>query len=40
MARWQAETREWPADEAVLFVHGVGDASPGDYDDLVDAFLV
>ena len=39
MARWQAETREWPADEAVLFVHGVGDASPGDYDDLVAAFL-
>ena len=30
------QTQRWPADRAVLFVHGVGNAKPGDYTPLVD----
>lgn len=30
-------TQQWPGTRAVLFVHGVGDAKPGDYTDLVAA---
>src|SRR5213594_2016780 len=28
--------QRWPGDQAVLFVHGVGNAKPGSYDALVD----
>lgn len=28
-------SKEWPADRAILLVHGVGNAVPGDYDGLV-----
>ena len=35
---WQPQTMQWPADRAVLFVHGVGDPSPGDYDALLETF--
>lgn len=30
-------SQAWPADRAILLVHGVGDAQPGDYTDLVAA---
>lgn len=30
-------TRRWPSDRALLFVHGVGNAKPGDYANLVGA---
>src|SRR6266571_6537697 len=29
------QSQPWPSDRAVLFVHGVGGAKPGDYDPLV-----
>ncbi|MEO7083763.1 MAG: hypothetical protein ABI442_19940, partial [Gemmatimonadaceae bacterium] len=29
------QSLKWPADRAVLLVHGVGSAKPGDYDPLV-----
>jgi hypothetical protein len=29
------QTQHWPADHAILFVHGIGNARPGDYDTLV-----
>jgi hypothetical protein len=29
------QTQHWPADRAILFVHGIGNARPGDYDTLV-----
>jgi hypothetical protein len=29
------QTQEWPSDKAVLLVHGVGNATPGSYDPLV-----
>jgi hypothetical protein len=34
---FQTQTIDWPADRAVLLVHGVGNARPGDYDNLVAA---
>ena len=27
---WQPETKEWPDNRAVLFVHGIGNSKPGD----------
>lgn len=30
------QSQEWPSDKAVLLVHGVGNATPGSYDPLVD----
>lgn len=35
---WKPETHDWPETRAVLFVHGVGDSSPGDYDDMIQNF--
>jgi hypothetical protein len=36
MATWDAQSQKWPADRAVLFVHGIGNAKPGDYTPLVE----
>ncbi len=36
---WQPETKNWPEKRAVLFVHGIGNSKPGDYDSLVQEFL-
>jgi hypothetical protein len=30
------QTQKWPGDRAILFVHGIGNAKPGDYTPLVD----
>ena len=35
---WQPETKKWPGNSAVLFVHGIGNSKPGDYDSLVNEF--
>jgi len=35
MAIQPPQTVKWPADRALLFVHGVGSSKPGDYDPLV-----
>lgn len=34
----EPQSQAWPADRAILFVHGVGNAHPGDYDPLVEQF--
>jgi hypothetical protein len=34
---FQPQTIAWPANRAILLVHGVGNAKPGDYDNLVAA---
>src|SRR3954466_4579075 len=33
------QTQRWPADRALLLVHGIGNAQPGDYDALVALLL-
>ena len=33
---FQPESKDWPHESAILLVHGVGNAQPGDYDDLVE----
>jgi len=38
MCAWQPETHSWPDRHAVLFVHGVGNSKPGDYDSLIARF--
>ena len=35
---WNPESVAWPEQRAVLFVHGIGNAKPGDYDPLVAKF--
>ncbi len=37
---WTAQQHHWRGDRAVLLVHGIGNASPGDYDGLADAVEV
>ena len=34
---WQPISRQWPGKHAILLVHGIGDASPGYYDDVIQA---
>jgi hypothetical protein len=36
MATYDPQSQKWPADRALLFVHGVGNARPGDYTPLVE----
>ena len=36
MPDYPLQKRDWPSDKAVLFVHGVGNATPGSYDPLVE----
>ncbi len=38
MCAWQPESQSWPDRHAVLFVHGVGNSKPGDYDALITRF--
>ena len=38
MAIQPQQSLRWPADRAVLFIHGVGSSKPGDYDPLVEQF--
>lgn len=35
MAIQPPQSQKWPADRAVLFVHGIGSSKPGDYDPIV-----
>ena len=35
---WAPQSQTWPGNQAVLFIHGVGDAAPGSYDDLLLEF--
>lgn len=35
--RDKVQSQDWPADKAILLVHGVGNAQPGDYQDLTQA---
>ena len=37
MPPFQPQTQDWSGDSAVLLVHGVGNAAPGDYTDLAEA---
>lgn len=34
---FQPQTQDWPGDSAVLLVHGIGNAAPGDYTDVAQA---
>ncbi|MCH7680788.1 hypothetical protein IID10_15730 [candidate division KSB1 bacterium] len=36
---WQPDTKKWPDRRAILFVHGIGNSKPGDYDSLIQEFL-
>src|SRR5262249_26981608 len=35
MAILPPQSQKWPSDRAVLFVHGIGNPEPGDYDPIV-----
>lgn len=35
---WTPQKEYWHSDKAVLFVHGIGNAKPGDYDGLIEKF--
>jgi hypothetical protein len=36
-AAFKPESKDWPGDSAILLVHGVGNAKPGDYTDIAAA---
>ena len=38
MTSWTPQSQKWPGKRAVLFVHGIGNSKPGDYDPLIANF--